>query len=81
MIMAVYGRDVKMNMRLSSISMQTIADSDVYALWFCIFKATTIKAVIKSAAVLSRSLTVSIFLGEAHVNYAACLKHLFRLIG
>jgi hypothetical protein len=73
------GEDVKMNLRLNSVAMKAIADSDVYELWPCILKAATTEGVIKSVAVLNRTLTVSMLPGEAHVHYAARLKHLFRL--
>ena len=73
------GEDVKMNLRLNSVAMQAVADSDVYALWPCILKAATTEGVIKSVSVLNRTLTVAMQPGEAHVVYAARLKHLFRL--
>ena len=74
------GENVKMNLRLKSAAMQTVADSDVYALWPCILKAATTEGVIKSVSVLYRTLiTVTMQPGEAHVVYAARLKHLFRL--
>ena len=73
------GEDVKMYLRLNSAAMQAVTDSDVYAFWPCILKAATTEGVIKSVSVLNRTLTVSMQPGEAHVNYAARLKHLFRL--
>jgi hypothetical protein len=73
------GEDVKMNLRLNPVAMQAIADSDVYTLWPCIMKAATTEGVIKSVSVLNRTLKVAMLPGEAHINYADRLKHLFRL--
>ena len=73
------GADVKMNLRLNSAAMQAVTDNDVYDFWPCILKDATTEGVIKSVSILNRTFTVSMQTGEAHVNYAARSKHLFRL--